>query len=145
MEENKIIKNILADKSIVKSMKKLAYYDEQNYFEDALRYIAAIRERRMICNIDTVSASGMSRTIKFVELDKTNDAYNEYFIRNFFGFFVANGYSRTRNNSGYFRIHGCGMDMIFHTNYTIIHTLNHLGFITDDECRSLAQRTPHII
>lgn len=139
-----IIKNILANKEIVRSMKKLAYYDEENYYSDAIRYVKAIRERRVVCNIDTVSKSGMSRTIKFVELDKPNDGHNEFFVRNFYGFFIANGFERSRNE-GYFRIHGCGMDMIFHTNYTIIHTLNHLGFINDEECRSLAQKTPHVI
>ena len=45
----------------------------------------------------------------------------------------------------YFTIGGCGMDMIFHTNYTIIHRLYKLGFMTKKECEKLCQMTPSII
>lgn len=62
----------------------------------------------------------------------------------FFTLFMSLGFSEV-NRSGYFRISGCGVDMIFHTNYTIIHNLRSLGFISKKECSHLAQQTPNII
>lgn len=111
------------------------------FIEHAQRYIDAIRERRMICSIGSVSRSGMSRTIKFLEMHKGGDRYS---LLNFFQFFEALGYSKVKE-SDYFRIGGCGMDMIFHTNYSIIHTLERLGFIDKEECRKLAQATPNVV
>ena len=63
---------------------------------------------------------------------------------NFYQFFDSLGYTKIKD-SDYFRIGGCGMDMIFHTNYTIMHDLRRLGFINKEECDTLAQATPHIV
>ena len=106
-----------------------------------LRYIKAIKEARMICSIGSVSKSGMSRTIKFLEMSKGE---NRHFLYNFYQFFDSLGYTKIKD-SDYFRIGGCGMDMIFHTNYTIMHDLRRLGFINKEECDTLAQATPHIV
>ena len=37
------------------------------------------------------------------------------------------------------------MDMIFHTNYSIIRKLGNLGFITKGQVRKLEQQTPTVI
>jgi hypothetical protein len=122
--------------------KKNNYPMERNTFIDhALRYIYAIRQGRMICSIGSVSKSGMSRTIKFLEMSKGE---NRHFLYNFYQFFDSLGYTKIKD-SDYFRIGGCGMDMIFHTNYTIMHDLRRLGFINKEECDTLAQATPHIV
>ena len=123
-------------------------YTEEQFSADCKRYIKAIKEGRMMCSIGSVAPSGMSRTIKFVELtkrkgDKQLFALN--FLLNFYQLFKVLGYKLAGSNSDYFRIHGCGMDMVFHTNYTIIHVLARLGFISAATCKSLAQSTPHII
>ena len=96
-------------------------------------YIKAIKQRRMFCVIDSVSSSGMSRNIHFHSFEK------KYF-RQYWTLFKVLGYTETKNNS--FRIGGCGMDMIFYTNYNNIHTLYHLGFIDKKTCDSLSQMTP---
>ena len=96
----------------------------------------------MINSIDSVSSSGMSRTIKFLSCEKSK---TNFYYRNYFGFFLALGYTPKNDRSNYFRISGCGMDMIFHTNYTIIHRLTRLGFLTKKECSILAQKTPSTI
>jgi len=113
------------------------------FVNDAERYIKATKEARMLCSIDSVSKSGMSRTMKFLEL-KSNTKTGRHQVLNFYVFFQVMGYSPVRD-SDYFRINGCGMDMVFHTNYEIIHQLQHLGFITKKTCETLAQRTPHKI
>jgi len=110
------------------------------FINDAKRYIKATREGRMLCNIDTVSKSGMSRTIQFLSCEKFPKS-NQFDYYNYFAFFRALGYKPTNHNAT-FRINGCGMDMVFNTNYNIIHKLHRLGFISKKECEFLAQQTP---
>ena len=97
----------------------------------------------MICAIGSVSKSGMSRNIKFVEWAKS-DTSDKHQLYNFYQFFDVLGYTKVKN-SDYFRIGGCGMDMIFHTNYTIIHNLKSIGLVSVDECKTLSQNTPYVI
>jgi len=140
-----LIINVSNDKEIVKLIaKKLNHYTVEQFVSDAQSYIKAIREGRMINSIGSVSASGMSRTIKFLSCERYKDEAN-YNYRQYWAFFTALGHSEARNKNGYFSISGCGMDMVFHTNYSIIHKLKSLSFITEDECRTLAQRTPTTI
>jgi hypothetical protein len=128
---------------IIKKYNKSKIYpmEKETFLEHAQRYIEAIKEHRMICSIGSVSRSGMSRTIKFLEMSKGESRYN---LLNFYQFFEALGYSKAKEN-GYFKISGCGMDMIFNTNYTIMHQLKNMGFIDKDECSKLAQATPSVV
>ena len=140
-----LIINVSNDKEIVKLIaKKLKHYTVEQFVSDAQRYIKAIREGRMINSIGSVSASGMSRTIKFMSCERYKDETNHSYCQ-YWAFFTALGHSEARSKNGYFSISGCGMDMIFHTNYSIIHKLKSLGFISDDDCRKLAQQTPTTI
>ena len=141
-KEEKILSNIQKDKYL--SFKKVNYYDCKDFLKNAKTYIKAIKENRMICNIGSVSNSGMSRTIKFMSCEKSNSTPKKYYYRNYWSFFKVLGYPEVKK-SGYFRIQGCGMDMIFHTNYSIIHDLERLGFINKKECDNLAQQTPPVI
>ena len=119
--------------------------DAERFEEHAKRYIKAIKEGRMICSIGSVSASGMSRTIKFLEMAKCSKPYRKpYALLNFYEFFQMIGYAVVKD-SDYFRIHGCGMDMVFHTNYSIIQLLHKIGFINSKTCEELAQQTPSVI
>ena len=138
-----IKKSIENDKSLMKKLNSMQYYNIDSFISDAKSYIKAIKQGRMINSIDSVSASGMSRTIKFLSCEKSKNS--EFYYRNYFQFFKSLGYSLKNNNSNYFRIHGCGMDMIFHTNYTNIHVLQRLGFLSKKECSVLAQKTPSTI
>lgn len=98
------------------------------------RYIKASRDNRIMCVINSVSQSGMSRQLKFLEQPKN-------YVYNFYALFEVLGYKAIANSS-YFRISGCGMDMVFATNYNIIHELYSLGYITRKTCDRLAQNTP---
>lgn len=143
MKTQTVLKNIAANKELQKNMKKLSHFDDNQFVNNALAYIKAIRERRMLCVIESVSASGMSRVMKFhsFEIYKKKGNYGRGYYRNYYAFFEAMGFTPAKNSDG-FRINGCGMDMVFHTNYTIIHDLHRLGFITKEECDKLAQETP---
>jgi hypothetical protein len=123
--------------------KKLNHYTEEQFIYDAQKYINAIKEGRMINIINSVSSSGMSRNIKFTSCEGGNDG--RYYQRNYTCLFIALGYTEAKKGYGYFRIGGCGMDMIFHTNYSIIHDFKRFGLIADVECATLAQMTPNTI
>ena len=114
--------------------------ESEQFYDNAKDYIKAIKNGRMINSIGSVSKSGMSRTFKFLscEVNKNNCYY-----RNYYTFFIALGYNA--NNDNFFRVNGCGMDMIFHTNYTIIHNLHNLGFLSKKQTEILAQKTPTTI
>ena len=129
--------------AIIKAYNKKNDYpiSAETFKDHATRYIKAIRESRMLCSIGSVSKSGMSRNIKFLELSKGETTHHIY---NFYQFFDVLGYTKVKN-SDYFRIGGCGMDMIFHTNYTIIHNLKSIGLVSADECKTLSQNTPYVI
>lgn len=132
---------IIIPEEIAKNIAKLNYYDEKQFIQDAKTYIKAIKERRMLCVIKSVSASGMSRILKFnsCEVGKNGANYRQYSC-----LFIALGFSEVKNKDA-FRVHGCGMDMVFDTNYRIIHMLKRIGLIDDQECRELAQLTPVIL
>jgi len=139
---NTITRNIENNKEIIKYINSNEYYNIDRFIADAKRYIKATKEGRMINSIGSVSASGMSRNIKFLSCEKYKHGFN---YENYFSFFYSMGYKPTDKRSHYFKIHGCGMDMIFHTNYSIIRTLFYLGFISKTECATLEQKTPNTI
>lgn len=127
------METITLSKEVQKTLRKLDI-NEDIFFSQAERYINAIRENRMCCIITSVSKSGMSRNMKFIEF---NNGYMTFYV-----LFKGLGYS---NKEDSFRVNGCGMDMVFHTNYTIIHNLSRMGFISKEECDILAQKTPVIL
>lgn len=146
MKKDEIIKKhigkAISEKSL-KFEKNNCFSEEEiikNFISDAKEYIQAIQERRMFCIIHSVSKSGMSRTISFHSCEKSGNK-KQYCYRQYYCFFKALGYTAAKD-SYFFRIHGCGMDMIFHTNYSIIHYLESLGFINKKQCEKLAQMTP---
>ena len=135
-------KRVSGDKEIVKLLEKVGHYTVEDFVRDAKIYIKAIKERRMLCIIHKVASSGMSRTISFHSCQhyKTGYGYRQYWC-----LFKSLGYTEARGNRDAFSIGGCGMDMIFHTNYTIIHRLYRLGFLNKKQCATLAQATPTVL
>jgi len=140
------ISNVQNEKTLVKNINNVGYYSVEQFCKDAERYILAIKENRMFCRIHSVAKSGMSRTMSFHEFNVYNkpEGNNRGQILNFYSFFSALGY-KFKSGMDCFTVGGCGMDMVFHTNYSIIHNLKILGFIPKDECEVLAQMTPNTI
>jgi len=138
MKTNKIT----ISQEVTKNIKTLNYYEPENFINDVKSYIKAIKERRMLWVIKSGSASGMSRTLKFnaCEGSKGNFNYRQYSC-----LFIALGYKESKSNNCAFIVNGCGMDMVFNTNYNNIHDFKRMGFITDTECRELAQMTPTVL
>ena len=120
-----------------RKMVKVYEGDIDSINRDIKRYIKAIKEGRMCCIISAVSKSGMSRVISFNECAGRNGNYSySQFIR----LFDALGYTKVGNWEH--RVTGCGMDMVFASNYNNIHAFCKLGFITRKTCAVLALKTP---
>lgn len=140
-----LIAAIESNKSLRKAITGIGHYTTENFLNDAERYIAAIRERCMFCIIHSVARSGMSRVISFhsfdIEVTKVEGARGN--TRQYNCLFLALGYKQSADRNG-FKISGCGMDMVFATNYNVIHDLHRLGLIDKAECDKLAQMTPNV-
>ena len=134
-----ILEAINNNKELQKNFKKLYSFNSEEFLQNAERYIKACKQRRIFCIIHSVAPSGMSGKLSFNEA-QVNQEGNGNFL-NFTALFTALGYS-DRNKNGEFTVSGCGMDMVFATNYDIIHRFFNLGMITKEECESLAQNTP---
>ena len=134
-----ILNNVNSNKEIQNNLKKLYGFNSEDFIMNAERYIKSCKENRIFCVIHSVSKSGMSRKLSFYESTFNEDGRGGFL--NFNALFIALGYS-DRNRDGKFTVNGCGMDMVFHTNYSIIHSLYNLGMITNEECEILAQNTP---
>jgi len=136
MDNNKI------DELLNKHNKNKEYPTNKEAFVDHVRrYIKATKESRLICCINHVSQSGMSRNMKFVEMNKSK-YNNQHGLRNFYEMLNVLGYSF---KGDYMKIGGCGMDMVFATHYNIIHNFERMGFITKKTCSTLEQMSPNTI
>lgn len=128
-------------KEIEKAIKSLEYYSVEQFESDANTYINAIASGRMMCSIHSVAKSGMSRVLSFHSCEQSHGT-DKYYYRQYRSLFCALGYKEA--NEG-FRINGCGMDMVFHTNYNIIHDFKQLELITKEQCDHLCQQTPTVL
>ena len=74
-KSEKITANITANMEITKKIASLSYYSEEQFIKDAETYIKAIKERRMLCIIHSVSNSGMSRVLQYSSCKKKKKFY----------------------------------------------------------------------
>lgn len=135
----RITKNIENNGKLVKGLRKIDLTIER-FISDAQTYIKAVKERRISYTVDTVSRSGMSRTIIITSCEKS--IYNgkrSFYYRQYNAMLEAMGYNIKRGYRDSIRVGGCGMNMLFATNYNIIWTLHRLGFISRKSCDVLAQ------
>ena len=144
-KQEKIQEKILKNKELIKNINSLNYYSISHFIGDCERYIKAIEEGRIIADVVSISSSGMSRRLKFLSCERVKGIKKIRYIHcNYNCFLNSLGY-KTRNSDFSFNVNGCGMDMIFATNYDIIHSLYNLGFINKKQCDRLAQMTPYCI
>jgi len=128
---------ITLTKEIKKAISKEEYYSEESFINDCKAYIKAIESGRILYTVTNVSKSGMSRDINIKSFEgKMSKGY----YRNYTMMLKVLGYKFTDKYSSDIKVGGCGMDMLFHTNYTIINTLHHMKFISKKKCDVLAQR-----
>lgn len=138
------MQTIQLSKEVLKAIAKNGYYSEEQFISDAQSWVKAIKEGRVICSVLSVSQSGMSRQLKFLSFEpsKTEGAQGWYRQYNTMLQVLGFRYNKTKYCIS---VSGCGMDMIFHTNYTIMHYFKRMGIITSEECEKLCQMTPTTI
>ena len=128
-------------KSQLKQFAKVGTTVEQ--FESrAAQFINSLRQGTMICQVVSVSRSGMSRNFYYFDVVTPKDGGRAY-ISQYDYFFKSLGY-RMGKYKGII-VNGCGMDMNFATIYNVVHELKGIGLLTKEECEVLAQLTPPIV
>ena len=131
------MKKIQLTKEMIKRLENETYYTQEYFIQDCKDYIKAIKEGRMLYLVDTVSNSGMSRTLIIKSCEK-NKRTKDFYYRNYTFMFKILGYSLSKDYN--IKVSGCGMNMLFATNYNIIHTFKNIGLINSKVCDVLAQK-----
>ena len=140
-KQERIVKKIEDDKELMNKINSMKFYSIEAFYDDAKRWIKGIKENAILCIYKHTSRSGMTRRFKYIMTQKGKGYKGvRYHATQFYSFHKALGYRV--NEKSETTIDGCGMDMNFHLNYTIIHTLHRLGFISYKQCDWLAQQTP---
>ena len=122
-------------KEITKRLDLEPYYDEESFINDCKSYIKAVQSGRINYKVMSVARSGMSRTISISSFEgKMSQGY----YRTYTSMLEALGYNL--NDNGDAKITGCGMNMLFATNYNIIHSLHKMKFISKAKRDILAQK-----
>ena len=129
----RVKKNIEADKDIMKKLNREKYYSIDALIADINTYIAAVKSGRIRYSVISVSKSGMSRTIEIISCEKGRYGYYYRIYQCMLGVLGETVVGGT------IRVRGCGMNMLFATNYNLIRMFHRLGFISDTQCKKLAQ------
>lgn len=131
------MQEITLTKDIEKKLSKEEYYSKEMLLNDIQDYIKALKEGRLQYLVRNVSQSGMSRTIliQSCEQSKTN---NSFYFRQYSRMFEMLNYKLDKDYN--IRVSGCGMNMLFATNYYLIQMFKSMNIITDAEAKILAQK-----
>lgn len=121
---------------VIKNIAKNTYYSEDAFINDAKTYIKAVESGRIQYTVLTVSNSGMSRQIAITSYEGT---MKKGYYRSYYSFLTALGYRFNKDRDGVI-VTGCGMNMLFATNYNIIGHLKFMGLISDKKAKILQQK-----
>ena len=131
------MQNITLSKEIEKRLSKEEYYSKEMLFDDIQTYIKALKEGRLQYMVMNVSSNGMNRNI-LVQSCEQNKTSNNFYFRQYSRMFEMLGYKLNKDYN--VKVSGCGMNMLFATNYNLIHTFKNMNIISDLECEILAQK-----
>lgn len=124
-------------KEMIKRLSKEEYYTQEDFTKDIQTYIKALREGRLQYLVMNVSNSGMNRNI-LVQSCEQNKNNNNFYYRQYSKMFEILGYKLDKNFN--IKVSGCGMNMLFATNYNLIRTFKNMNIITAEDCEMLAQK-----
>lgn len=122
-------------KEVSKRIKGEEYYSEEQFEKDCKTYVKAVQSGRIQYTVTHVSQSGMSRNIMITSYEGT---MQKGYYRSYYLMLKALGYSFVKG-AHEIKVGGCGMDMLFATNYAIIHDLKRMKLISKAKCDKLAQ------
>lgn len=131
------MENITLTKEIEKRLSKEEYYTKEMLLSDIQTYIKALKEGRLQYLVMNVSSNGMNRNI-FIQSCEQSKTNNNFYFRQYSRMFEMLGYKLSKDY--YIRVSGCGMNMLFATNYNLIHTFKNMNIISESEAEILAQK-----
>lgn len=131
------MKNIALSQEMIKNISKNEYYSQEDFVKDCKCYIKALKSGRLQYTVTHVSNSGMSRNIFIQSYEGT---MTKGHFRTYFSMLQVLGYKEASKYSSDIRRYGCGMNMLFATNYNICHDFNRMGLITEKEFKTLCQK-----
>ena len=123
-------------KEMLKAIDNMDYYTQEDFIRDCNIYIKALKSGRLQYRVTNVSKSGMSRDIL---ISSYEGSMNKGYYRNYTLMLEVLGYKFASKYSSEIKISGCGMNMLFATNYNIIRTFKSIGLINQKSCDVLAQ------
>lgn len=121
---------------MIKRLGNNKYYSEEDFIKDCKTYIKALKSGRLQYRVTSVSKSGMSRDILISSFE---GSMAKGYYRNYALMLEMLGFSFASKFASEIRVKGCGMNMLFSTNYNIIHTFKNIGLINSKQCQTLAQ------
>lgn len=131
------MQNITLSKEIEKRLSKEEYYTKEMLLSDIQTYIKALKEGRVQYLVISVSSNGMNRNI-LVQSCEQNKNTNNFYFRQFSRMFEMLGYKLNKDYN--IKVSGCGMNMLFATNYNLIRTFKNMNIISSAEAEILAQK-----
>lgn len=130
------MQTITLSKETIEALSKKEYYNEDILISDINCYIEALKEGRLQYLVTKVSASGMSRNILIQSCEKSK-SNNKFYFKQYSNMLECLNYKLDRDYNVI--VKGSGMNMLFATNYRLIHIFKEMGFIDELECETLAQ------
>ena len=131
------MQNITLSKDIEKRLSKEEYYSKEMLLNDIEDYIKALKEGRLQYLVMNVSSNGMNRNILIQSCEQSKTTNNFYF-RKYSRMFEMLNYKLDKDYT--LRFSGCGMKMLFATNYYLIQTFKSMNIISELEAEILAQK-----
>ena len=119
---------------MIKEVEKNKYYNIEILEKDCKAYIEAVKSGRILYTVESVSASGMSRKINIKSFEGTME---KGFYRNYFAMLEIFGYKINKDYT--ITVKGCGMNMLFATNYDLINQMHKIELLDKETCDVLAQ------
>lgn len=125
-------------KEIIKNISKNEYYSQEDFIKDCKCYIKALKSGRLQYTVTHVANSGMSRDILIQSFEGN---MTKGYFRTYFTMLQVLGYKEAGKYAvDSIKVSGCGMNMLFSTNYDICHDFNRIGLITKKDCKTLCQK-----
>ncbi len=121
---------------MIKRIESNEYYSKEDFIKDCQTYIKALKSGRLQYRVTSVSKSGMSRDILISSFE---GSITKGYYRNYTLMLEILGFNFASKFASEIRVKGCGMNMLFATNYNIIHTFKNIGLIDKKQCETLAQ------
>ena len=121
---------------MIKRIESNEYYSKEDFIKDCQTYIKALKSGRLQYRVTSYSKSGMSRDILISSFE---GSMNKGYYRNYTSMLEVLGFNFASKFASEIRVKGCGMNMLFATNYNIIHAFKNIGLINSKQCKTLAQ------